>query len=151
MNYSIKTISGWAVLLLMIIQFIPLRRINPPVYSDLHAPATVKSSLKKGCYDCHSNETEWPNAAYIAPVSWFMDNSVASGRNVLNFSVWNNKKSAETVSQTIKISKTVSALPAHQKIYYTLRPEKRLTESEKSAVLNWLDSLLKTGTPVIKN
>ena len=42
------------------IQFIPVERTNPPVTQEINAPPNVLSILKTSCYDCHSNETEWP-------------------------------------------------------------------------------------------
>ncbi|EAT60069.1 heme-binding domain-containing protein [Chlorobium ferrooxidans] len=140
MNYSIKTIASWTVLLLMIIQFIPLRRINPPVQSDLQAPYAVKNSLKKGCYDCHSNETAWPALGYIAPASWLISGSVNSGRNVLNFSLWNNNKIEENGRLKRKIITVLSHGRNHQNLYYTLKPEKALSPKESLAVVSWLDS-----------
>lgn len=151
MNYSFKAIAGWSVLLLMMVQFIPLRRLNPPVQSDLQAPENVKKSLKKACYDCHSNETEWPAIAYMAPASWLIANRVSSGRNVLNFSLRNNNNNAKTALQTRDIEKVILKNPSHQTIYYTLQPSKALTPEECRTVLDWLESRSKAETAGIKN
>ena len=43
---------------------------------------------KQACFDCHSNETEWPAYASIAPASWLVQRDVNEGRAVLNFSEW---------------------------------------------------------------
>jgi hypothetical protein len=142
MNQTLKTIASWTVLLLMLIQFIPLKRINPPATSDIQAPNTVEYSLRKACYDCHSNETEWPAIAYIAPVSWLVSAKVATGRNVLNFSLWNNKNNTESIRQFRKISTAVSEGENHQRIYYTLKPKARLTDEEIRTLLNWLERSL---------
>jgi hypothetical protein len=32
----------------------------------------VAAVLKRGCGDCHSNETVWPWYSDVAPVSWFV-------------------------------------------------------------------------------
>jgi Haem-binding domain len=40
------------------------------------------------CYDCHSNETDWPAYAYVAPMSCLVRSDVESGRDELNFSEW---------------------------------------------------------------
>ncbi|NTW68618.1 MAG: heme-binding domain-containing protein [Chlorobiaceae bacterium] len=149
MNYSFKAIAGWSVLLLMMVQFIPLRRLNPPVQSDLQAPENVKKSLKKACYDCHSTETEWPAIAYMAPASWLIANRVNIGRNVLNFSLWNNN--ANTTLRNRDIQKVILKNPSHQTIYYTLQPSKALTQEECRTVLDWLESRSKTETAGIKN
>ncbi len=144
MNRSIKSIASWITLGLILIQFIPLRRINPPAVSDIKAPGPIKSILKKACYDCHSNSTRWSAPAYIAPISWVISSTVSSGRKVLNFSLWHNNNNAEIRQQKAEIQKVVSGSAAHQPLYYIWQPEAQLTVTEKQALLQWLnDSLQK--------
>ena len=138
MNLSLKSIASWTTLGLILIQFIPLNRINPPEVSDIEAPVTIKSSLKKACYDCHSYTTRWSTPAYIAPLSWVISSTVSSGRNVLNFSLWNNKNNAKIRLQKAEMQKVLSRYPAHQQLYYTWQPEAQLTVTEKKALLQWL-------------
>ncbi|MEI6757793.1 MAG: hypothetical protein FDX18_01780 [Chlorobium sp.] len=140
MNQSLKSFASWSLLLLILIQFIPLNRINQPALSDFNAPFTIKSSLKKACYDCHSNETRWTRVAYIAPISWLVSGTVASGRNILNFSMRSNKKTTETILQSLKIRKIIAEGHSHQHLYYFWKPEAQLTEQERETILHWLDS-----------
>ena len=73
------------------IQLVPYGRdhTNPPVTGEptWDAPAT-RALAKQACFDCHSNETEWPAYASIAPASWLVQHDVDEGRTVLNFSEW---------------------------------------------------------------
>lgn len=73
------------------IQLVPYGRhhSNPPLRSEppWDSPAT-RALAKQACFDCHSNETEWPAYASIAPVSWLVQHDVDEGRAVLNFSEW---------------------------------------------------------------
>ena len=79
------------IAMLLAIQLVPYGRghINPPVRSEpsWDSPAT-RALAKQACFDCHSNETEWPAYASIAPVSWLVQLDVNEGRAVLNFSEW---------------------------------------------------------------
>src|ERR1700675_3300924 len=77
------------IVVLIVIQFIPIERTNPPVESDVPAPAELKAVLRRSCYDCHSNETRWPWYARVAPVSFLIASDVKEGRRQVNFSVWN--------------------------------------------------------------
>ncbi len=70
------------------IQFIPVERSNPPVTQEIDAPSNVLSILKTSCYDCHSNETEWPWYSKVAPVSFLVSADVRNGRKRVNFSEW---------------------------------------------------------------
>jgi hypothetical protein len=136
MTFSFKSITSWALLLIILMQFIPLNRINPLAVSDIQAPDLVKKGLLRSCYDCHSNETRWPAFAWIAPASWLASRSVASGRAALNFSAWNNKKRS-------KIRKVISEKPAHQQLYYLWNPDAKLTIKETTATLEWLNLFTK--------
>jgi hypothetical protein len=48
----------------------------------------TRALAKQACFDYHSNETEWPGHASIAPASWLVQHDVDEGRAVLNFSEW---------------------------------------------------------------
>ena len=73
------------------IQLVPYGRdhVNPPLVSEppWDSPAT-RTLAKQACFDCHSNETEWPAYASIAPASWLVQRDVDQGRAVLNLSEW---------------------------------------------------------------
>lgn len=62
---------------------------NPPVLAE---PAWqgegTRALVVRGCYACHSNETEWAWHTNIAPGSWLAWRDVTSGRDALNFSEW---------------------------------------------------------------
>ncbi|HWH35286.1 MAG TPA: heme-binding domain-containing protein [Acidimicrobiales bacterium] len=89
------------------IQLVPYgwRHPNPPVVADAPWPSAEAARLARAaCYDCHSNETEWPIYAYVAPVSWLVRNDVEEGRDDLNFSRWDEDAGeaddgAETVAE----------------------------------------------------
>lgn len=84
----------WVAVACLAIQLIPIDRVNKPVdknnnFTDIYkTPQDVRSLLKNACYDCHSNETVYPNYAYIAPISWAVKDHINEGREYLNFSEW---------------------------------------------------------------
>jgi hypothetical protein len=144
MTFSFKSFISWAFLLIMLMQFIPLNRINPRAVSDIQAPDLVKKALKRSCYDCHSNQTHWPAFAYIAPASWLASGIVTSGRTALNFSVWNQNKMA-------KIRHIISESPAHQQLYYLWKPDAQLTSKETKAIQEWTNLTTFKKTSPLKN
>ena len=83
----------------LVIQFVPYGRdhTNPPVTGEpaWDAPET-RALARQACFDCHSNETEWPAYASIAPVSWLVQHDVNEGRAVLNFSEWSRPQEEAT-------------------------------------------------------
>ena len=83
----------WILSLLLLIQFVRPDKndstlIEEDYSKDLKISADVKSLLKKSCADCHSNRTNYPWYAEIAPVSWYLANHVNDGKAHLNFSEW---------------------------------------------------------------
>lgn len=76
---------------MLAIQLVPYGRshVNPPVIGEpaWDTPET-RALVKQACFDCHSNETEWPAYASIAPASWLVQHDVDEGRSALNFSEW---------------------------------------------------------------
>jgi hypothetical protein len=119
------------------IQFVPVKRSNPPVLNDLQAPAAVKEILVRSCYDCHSHETEWPWYAKVAPVSWLVAHDVQEAREEFNFSDWgayDARRQAELAVEMLEqIEKRKMPLP----IYIYLHPESKLTGSEIRTLREW--------------
>ncbi len=76
------------VVLFVAIQFVPVERSNPPVTGLVDAPEDVLNTLQRSCWDCHSNETDWPWYAYVAPMSLRVSQHVRMGRQHVNFTEW---------------------------------------------------------------
>jgi hypothetical protein len=77
--------------LFVAIQFVPYgwEHPNPAVVADAPWPTASSEELARtACYDCHSNETDWPLQSYVAPFSWLVRSDVEAGRHELNFSDW---------------------------------------------------------------
>lgn len=118
------------------IQFIPVERTNPPVTQEVNAPEQVKSILKKACYDCHSNETNWVWYTKVAPVSFLIVNDAKEGRYLVNFSEWNKvrgkeSKIREEIWEEVRDEKT----PPWQ--YRIMHSEAKLSDEEKNILRNW--------------
>ena len=94
------------VLAFVAIQFVPYGRdhVNPPVGAEPTWDSPVTRELaKQACFDCHSNETEWPLYARVAPVSWLIQRDVTEGRAALNFSEWQRpQKEADEAPEKIR-------------------------------------------------
>ncbi len=124
------------VVVALAIQAVPYGRdhTNPPVTSEPNwdSPRT-RDLAAAACFDCHSNETEYPAYASIAPFSWAVRSHVEEGRARLNFSEWNRPtgqvgETAETVRE--------GTMPP---FYYTIaHPAARLSDAEKRELADGL-------------
>lgn len=78
--------------LFVVLQLVPYGRAheNPPVTGEpaWDSPAT-RELAQRACFDCHSNQTEWPWYSNVAPMSWLVQYDVDEGRAKMNFSTWN--------------------------------------------------------------
>ncbi len=131
-----KKLIAVIILALIGIQFIPVERTNPPVQSDIDAPADVKAILKKACYDCHSNETNWAWYTKVAPMSFLTVKDDEDGRKHLNFSEWG---SYATKMGQIKeeIWEEVREEQMPPWMYRVSHSEAKLTLEEKNILRNW--------------
>ena len=123
------------------LQFVPVERTNPPVVSDLQAPAEIAEILRRSCYDCHSYETRWPWYTYVAPVSWWITEHVNHGRSEMNFSEWPVFDFEEIEYAARDIEEQVSEGKMPLPSYLRLHDEARLTEEERQALIRWARSL----------
>jgi hypothetical protein len=87
----LKRIIVILLLLFIAIQFFqPLKNNNNVDFANdisrvVEFPDSVKSILKTSCYDCHSNNTEYPWYANIQPAAWWLSDHVEEGKGHLNF------------------------------------------------------------------
>ncbi len=119
------------------IQFINVDRTNPVVTADLKAPVAIKELLVKSCYDCHSNQTEWPWYSYVAPVSWLVANDVAEGRKHLNFSDWEKLPGRKKEELKKEIWEEVRDDNMPMTIYTYTHPEAKLDFTQKNLIKQW--------------
>lgn len=139
-------VSTFLLIGLIILQFIQPHFENPPVTGDITAPTEVKAVLIKGCYDCHSNETELRWFDKLSPVSWKIAQHIEDGRNVLNFSEWNKltpeaqkDKLWEAVNHAI-----LGAMPLKE--YKWMHPSSVLQESDLAILKNYVSGMANLKT-----
>ena len=124
------------VVIIVGIQFIPVERTNPPVTSDIDAPANVKEILRRVCYDCHSNETNWAWYTKVAPASFLAIKDVNDARKHVNFSEWGNyTDKTEKMKEEIWEEIREEQMPPWQ--YKIFHSEAKLTPEEKNLLRNW--------------
>jgi cytochrome c553 len=137
MRRILQTLGLVSIVLLVLAQFVSIDRTNPPVESDVPAPAEAKAALRRACYDCHSNETVWPWYSRVAPVSWLLAYDVIEGREELNFSTWGRYDSAR---QRKKLAETIETLKEGEMppgFYTIMHPAARLADADRQAIVAW--------------
>jgi hypothetical protein len=127
------------------IQLIPVSRTNPPVETEISAPAAVQSILRQACYDCHSNKTVWPWYGRIAPASWLVAHDVAEGREELNFTTWNRYSADQQATYRKEVWKEVEEDGMPPFPYRLMHAQARLSAEQKAALREWSTSMTNGG------
>ncbi len=141
-----KVLIGLLVIL-VIMQFIrPERNISATAGpNDIRVsnpvPANVLSVLKRACFDCHSNNTNYPWYTNIQPVGWWMQHHVDEGKEELNFSefaTYSTKKAAHKLEETAEMVEE-KEMPLES--YTWIHKNAKLTQDEIKLVADWAMSL----------
>jgi hypothetical protein len=129
-----------ALILFGVVQLVPYgwSHPNPPVTrSPGWADATTEGLARAACYDCHSNETEWPVYSYVAPMSWLVRRDVEQGREELNLSELDQDGGHELDDAAETIAE--GSMPPRQ--YLLLHPDARLSVEEEQQLMAAFDQL----------
>ena len=142
----VKKILLVILVVIIAIQFIqPARnksgQVLPTDISKVYnIPVQVQSLLKNACYNCHSNNTEYPWYATIQPVGWMLARHIKNGKAELNFNDFGSysKRRQESKLKAIADQVRDDAMPLSS--YRLMHKEARLTNYEKKVIINWANS-----------
>lgn len=128
------------VVVLLALQLVPYgwTHSNPPVTQSVVWPSDEAEQLARAaCYDCHSNETEWPAYSYVAPMSWLVRRDVDQGRDALNLSELDRGGDEELDDSADEIAD--GSMPPSQ--YQLLHPDARLSADEQRLLIEAFEQL----------
>jgi hypothetical protein len=142
---KILIIVGLAFLLIQF--FRPSRNTSPELITSddisktYPVPEQVHDMMVKKCYDCHSNHTNYPWYFNIQPVGWWLNYHIREGKGELNFSDFKNYGEKKALHKLEEIGEVTEAEAMPIKAYTILHPSTSLTEEDKNAIYEWLESL----------
>jgi hypothetical protein len=127
------------------IQLVPYGRptANPPVRREPNwdSPRT-RELMVRACFDCHSNQVNYPWYSYVAPVSWLVAHDIEEARLKVNFSEWDLPQ-REALASIEQIEEKQMPLS----IYLPLHPEARLTDAERQELVRGLEATFEADRP----
>ncbi len=139
-----KILLGLAGILL-VMQLIPahlpeVKTANPDdLLANNPVPEEIAVILQNTCYDCHSNETQYPWYAYVAPVSFLVANDTREGREHLNFSAWQSLSKADKLEALDDIGEEVAEGEMPLKVYPLMHANARLSDEDRQALVTWAE------------
>ena len=146
-----KTVKVIVLLLLVVfigLQFIPtkLNQSKNVLKTDFllinNTPRIISTTLQKSCYDCHSNNTNYPWYNKIQPAAWFLESHVQQGKKELDFSKWaeysNRRKKSKLKSIVSQIRDNKMPLSS----YTFIHSDAKLSKEEKENITGFINKII---------
>lgn len=147
MSKNLKTIFLGVIGLLLIIQLFQIDKTNPPVRLEqdfieiTKPPQAVEQLLRTACYDCHSNETEYPWYTSVAPISWWIRHHIDEGREHLNFSIWAEYDAEEQDHKLEECVEEIQEEVMPLSSYTLVHKEAKLSTEQRQVLADWFAGL----------
>tara|TARA_Y100000815_G_scaffold51490_1_gene42016 strand:- start:2542 stop:2994 length:453 start_codon:yes stop_codon:yes gene_type:complete len=143
----VKTI-GWILMVaLVVIQFFPMNRNQSESVPETDfmsvntVPANIQNKIEVSCYDCHSNNTEYPWYNRVQPVAWFLEDHIKDGKAELNFNEWGDYSDRRKNSKLRSIISQVEDDEMPLDSYTFIHRDAKFSESEKKEIIKYLTKL----------
>lgn len=134
------------ILLLIVAQFFqPEKNSGEIDNNDLFSyisdiPDDIGSIIKTSCYDCHSNQTNYPWYSRISPLSWYLNKHIESGKHELNFSEYGDLSLREKLKVLQEVCEVVEEGSMPLKSYLLIHEEAKLTGNDVELLCSWIES-----------
>jgi hypothetical protein len=103
-----------------------------------NVPKSIETILRTSCYDCHSNNTNYPWYTNIQPVGIFMGNHINEGKEDLNFNEYGNYSKRKQLSKLKAMNEEIKENEMPLASYTLIHKNAILTTSQKQEVINWI-------------
>ena len=104
-------------------------------------PDSVQKILTVSCYDCHSNNTNYPWYFNIQPVGWILASHIKDGKNNLNFSEFGSYSTRKQANKLRAISSSVKDGSMPISSYTLLHSDAKLSNHQKELINSWAQNI----------
>lgn len=104
-------------------------------------PDTVETLLNTICYDCHSNNTDYPWFSNVQPIGWYIQSKIMEGKKHLNFSEFGNYTKEKALKRLADIDDVMKTNRMPLKSYRWYNKTADLTDAQRKAISSWALSL----------
>lgn len=138
--------------LVLLVVLVGLQFFRPKVNHSTTVPSTdfvktyetpeqVAQMLRTSCYNCHSNNTDYPWYSKVQPVGWLLEDHINKGKEALNLSEFGSYSGRRQQSKlTMMISQTEDdKMPPPA--YTFIHRDARLTGKKKKTLLDYLETI----------
>lgn len=146
-----KKILYGLLIIVIAIQFFRIDKTNPKIniaddfIEITEPPREIASILKSSCYDCHSNESNYPWYSNIAPVSWWVKHHIDEAQEELNFSKWSTYDVKKKDHKLEEMAEEVEEGEMPLNEYTWTHAEAKLSAEQQTALINWIKETRKAA------
>ncbi len=143
----VKIIAGIFLVALVLIQFIPVDynqndTVPQTDFMLVHkVPEAIQKKIQVSCYDCHSNNTQYPWYNRVQPVAWFLEDHIKEGKAELNFNEWDSLSSRRKTSKLRSIIKQIESGEMPLDSYTLIHRDAKFSKEETEEIINWVTQL----------
>ena len=143
----VKIIAGIFLVALVLIQFIPVDynqndTVPQTDFMVVHkVPEAIQKKIQVSCYDCHSNNTQYPWYNRVQPVAWFLEDHIKEGKAELNFNEWDSLSSRRKASKLRSIIKQIESGEMPLDSYTLIHRDAKFSNEETEEIINWVTQL----------
>ena len=141
----LKLVGLGIIGLLIVLQFFKPEANNTlldpeqDMLSVLSPQDSLAKLIRESCYDCHSNQTNYPWYSRISPVSLYLNRHIVKGKEEMNFSVDGAMDKVDKIGFFADFCEVLDAGTMPLQSYLLLHKEARLTQEEREALCNWTE------------
>ena len=106
-----------------------------------NVPKNVEAIVRTSCYDCHSNNTNYPWYSNVQPVGFFMEHHIKEAKEDLNFDEWGNYSKRKQENKLDRIVKQIKSDEMPLASYTLIHKNARLTTVQKEEIMDWLSKI----------
>jgi hypothetical protein len=135
------------LVILVVMQFVqPTRNISNEVGENdiskvLDMSDTLHNMLVYKCYDCHSNNTQYPWYAFVQPIGWWLAAHVNDGKKHLNFSEFKTYSAKRAAHKLDELKEVTEDRSMPLKLYTYLHKNTTLTSEDEALIIEWLKTV----------
>lgn len=118
-----------------------------PTTADLFAveesSEELKTLIQNACYNCHSNQIDYPWYTSVAPISWWTYDHMEHGREHLNFSEWASYTAKKKAHKAEEVVEEVEEEEMPLDSYMLMHQDANLSDEERKQIMDWFASIEK--------
>jgi|SRR5210317_428086 hypothetical protein len=101
----------------------------------------ISALLQESCYDCHSNNTEYPWYNKVQPAAWYLEDHIQEGKDELNFNEWAEYSDRRKNSKLRSIISQIEEDKMPLDSYTLIHKDAILSDEDKRVIIDYMTAL----------